>query len=217
MVLILFDKVDLLNANLVDAYPEIEIKSVDGFQGREKEVVILSMVRSNPAQNLGFLVEKRRLNVGVTRARRQLVLVCDSQTVSKDEFLQKFVSHVRENGTSEVPVKTLDPSKLILPIDLKKVKQTNKKITVSTKTPKASKLVNKAAKTPIKESHTEAINLVDIVGMDCEMVGAGEDGEESMLARVSIVDYKGKIILDTFVSETEPVTHYRTKFMASEC
>ena len=101
------------------------------------------MVRSNAAQNLGFLVEKRRLNVGVTRARRQLVLVCDSQT----EFLQKFVSHVRENRTSEVPVKTLDPSKLILPIDLKKVKQTNKKKTVSTKTPKVSKLVNKTAKT----------------------------------------------------------------------
>jgi hypothetical protein len=138
--------------------------------------------------------------------------VCDSQTVSKDEFLQKFVSHARENGTSEVPVKTLDPSNLILRIDLKKVKQTNKKKAVSTKTPKASNLVNKAVKIRANVAPTEAINLVDIVGMDCEMVGAGEDCEESMLERVSIVDYKGQLILDTFFSETEPVTDYRTEF-----
>ena len=77
-------KVDVLKANLLDkAYADIEIKSVDGFQGREKEVVIISMVRSNKPQNLGFLVEKRRLNVAVTRAKRQLVLVCDAKTVSK--------------------------------------------------------------------------------------------------------------------------------------
>ena len=77
-------KVDVLKANLLDkAYADIEIKSVDGFQGREKEVVIISMVRSNEPQNLGFLVEKRRLNVAVTRAKRQLVLVCDAKTVSK--------------------------------------------------------------------------------------------------------------------------------------
>ena len=66
---------------MIEDYPDIEIKSVDGFQGREKEVVIISMVRSNEPQNLGFLVEKRRLNVAVTRAKRQLVLVCDAATV----------------------------------------------------------------------------------------------------------------------------------------
>ena len=104
-----------MNANLLEEYPDLEIKSVDGFQGREKEVIILSMVRSNPAQNLGFLVEKRRLNVGVTRARRQLVLVCDSVTVCKDEFLGKFVEYLRKNGTSVGPIKNLDTSTLLLP------------------------------------------------------------------------------------------------------
>ena len=99
---------------------EIEVKSVDGFQGREKEVVILSLVRSNVDQNLGFLVEKRRLNVGVTRARRQLVLVCDSETVSKDEVLKQFVTYVKENGTCKEVVKSTDTSKLVLPIKMKR-------------------------------------------------------------------------------------------------
>ena len=59
----------------MDEYPDLDIRSVDGFQGCEKEVVILSMVRSNPRNNLRFLMEKRRLNVGVTRTRRTLVVI----------------------------------------------------------------------------------------------------------------------------------------------
>ena len=97
-------QVNILESNLRE-YPELEIRSVDGFQGREKEVVILSLVRSNDKQNLGFLVEKRRLNVGVTRAKRQLVLICDSSTVCHDEFLGKFISHMRDHGVvEEAPV-----------------------------------------------------------------------------------------------------------------
>ena len=79
-------QVELLQLNL-QQFPGLEVKSVDGFQGREKEAVILSLVRSNRSRQLGFLVEKRRLNVAVTRARRQLVVVCDSGTVSQDPFL----------------------------------------------------------------------------------------------------------------------------------
>ena len=90
---------NVLEANLLRKYPKLEIRSVDGFQGREKEVVILTMVRSNGRKNLGFLVEKRRLNVGVTRARRQLVLICDSSTVGEDEFLGRFISYMRYNGS----------------------------------------------------------------------------------------------------------------------
>jgi hypothetical protein len=49
-------------APLKEAYPGIELGSVDGFQGREKEAVVLSLVRSNPESDVGFLGDKRRLN-----------------------------------------------------------------------------------------------------------------------------------------------------------
>uniref|UniRef100_A0A673N0N2 DNA helicase n=1 Tax=Sinocyclocheilus rhinocerous TaxID=307959 RepID=A0A673N0N2_9TELE len=62
-------QVDLLRQKLSHKYAELEIKSVDGFQGREKEAVVLSLVRSNRKGEVGFLAEDRRINVAVTRAR----------------------------------------------------------------------------------------------------------------------------------------------------
>ncbi|KAF8450085.1 P-loop containing nucleoside triphosphate hydrolase protein, partial [Kalaharituber pfeilii] len=64
-----------------DAMSEIEIGSVDGFQGREKEVVVVSLVRSNEEGEIGFLGEGRRMNVAVTRPRRALVVVGDGSTL----------------------------------------------------------------------------------------------------------------------------------------
>ncbi len=64
-------------------FPGLELGSVDGFQGREKEVVVLSLVRSNEAGEVGFLGEERRLNVGMTRARRGLVVVGDGACVAR--------------------------------------------------------------------------------------------------------------------------------------
>ncbi|CAN1348916.1 DNA-binding protein SMUBP-2 [Linum perenne] len=81
-----------------DKLKEVEISTVDGFQGREKEAIIISMVRSNSKNEVGFLSDRRRMNVAVTRARRQCCLVCDSETVSSDGFLKRLVEYFEEHG-----------------------------------------------------------------------------------------------------------------------
>lgn len=68
----------ILSPMLKEAYPGIELGSVDGFQGREKEAVIVSLVRSNPDHEVGFLGEKRRLN-GKTKRSKFLPLHGDSE------------------------------------------------------------------------------------------------------------------------------------------
>jgi DNA polymerase alpha-associated DNA helicase A len=72
-----------LSGMLRETYPGLELGSVDGFQGREKEAVIVSLVRSNPEHEVGFLGEKRRLNVAMTRPKRHLCVIGDSETVSR--------------------------------------------------------------------------------------------------------------------------------------
>ncbi|KAG0596165.1 hypothetical protein M758_UG230200 [Ceratodon purpureus] len=84
----------LEDKNLTD----VEISTVDGFQGREKEAIIISMVRSNDKHEVGFLNDNRRMNVAVTRARRQCCIVCNIETVGKDEFLKRLVDHFEANG-----------------------------------------------------------------------------------------------------------------------
>ncbi|XP_061165035.1 DNA-binding protein SMUBP-2-like [Saccostrea echinata] len=91
-------QVELLRLRLSNNYPKVEIKSVDGFQGREKEAVIISLVRSNAKGEVGFLAEKRRINVAVTRARRHLAVVCDSETVGHNSFLKSLVDYMSSHG-----------------------------------------------------------------------------------------------------------------------
>jgi ATP-dependent RNA/DNA helicase IGHMBP2 len=71
----------------------LEIDSVDGFQGREKEAVVISLVRSNVEGEIGFLADVRRMNVALTRARRKLIVVGDSATLSVDPFYQRLFSY----------------------------------------------------------------------------------------------------------------------------
>jgi len=71
----------------------VEIGSIDGFQGREKEAVILSLVRSNTQGEVGFLGDTRRMNVGMTRARRLLIVLGDSGTLSRHPFYLKFIDY----------------------------------------------------------------------------------------------------------------------------
>ncbi|XP_052552137.1 DNA-binding protein SMUBP-2 isoform X2 [Tympanuchus pallidicinctus] len=101
-------QVDMLREHLCHRYPELEIKSVDGFQGREKEAVILSFVRSNRKGEVGFLAEDRRINVAVTRARRHVAIICDSHTVGSQAFLGRLLEHFRQHGQVRTAFEYLD-------------------------------------------------------------------------------------------------------------
>ncbi|XP_062041322.1 DNA-binding protein SMUBP-2 [Lepus europaeus] len=101
-------QVDLLRQSLARRHPELEIRSVDGFQGREKEAVVLSFVRSNRKGEVGFLAEDRRINVAVTRARRHVAVVCDSRTVSNHAFLKTLVDYFTEHGEVRTAFEHLD-------------------------------------------------------------------------------------------------------------
>ena len=81
----------------------VEVRTVDGFQGREKEAIVVSCVRSNAERLLGFLTESRRMNVAVTRARRHLAVVADAATLCADPFLARLVEHLRAVGLREDP------------------------------------------------------------------------------------------------------------------
>lgn len=84
-------QVKVLRGQLADSM--VEIGTVDGFQGREKEVVILSLVRSNDTKQLGFLKDIRRMNVALTRARRKLVVIGDSATMTTHAFYERMLDH----------------------------------------------------------------------------------------------------------------------------
>ncbi|GLE05347.1 hypothetical protein PINS_up014360 [Pythium insidiosum] len=91
-------QVQLLKALLLDEHPTLEIRSVDGFQGCEKEAVVMSLVRSNAAHDVGFLADDRRMNVAVTRAKRHVAIVCDTETIRAHPFLKNMVEHFEQFG-----------------------------------------------------------------------------------------------------------------------
>ena len=91
-------QVSLIKAALKESRPGVAVRTVDGFQGGEKEAIVLSLVRSNAGREVGFLREKRRLNVAFTRAKRHVFVVCDSETVCSDTFLKGLVDYMEENG-----------------------------------------------------------------------------------------------------------------------
>ena len=77
---------------------QISIQSVDGFQGQERDLILIDLVRSNDRGEVGFLSEIRRTNVAMTRARFKLIIVGDSATLSSSRFYDELIGFCQEKG-----------------------------------------------------------------------------------------------------------------------
>jgi energy-coupling factor transporter ATP-binding protein EcfA2 len=76
----------------------IAVNTIDSFQGQERDIVYIGMTRSNADSRIGFLAEVRRMNVAMTRARKKLVVIGDSSTLSQSSFYAGFIAYAEEKS-----------------------------------------------------------------------------------------------------------------------
>lgn len=77
---------------------QVSVNTVDAFQGQERDVIYISLTRSNEKNEIGFLKEYRRMNVAMTRAKTQLVIIGDSATLGKDSFFNAVIDYAQQIG-----------------------------------------------------------------------------------------------------------------------
>ena len=88
----------------------VAVNTIDSFQGQERDAVFISMTRSNSENNIGFLSELRRMNVAMTRARKKLVVVGDSATLSQHSFYANFIAYADQNKAYKSAWELMDVS-----------------------------------------------------------------------------------------------------------
>lgn len=91
-------KEQVLHTPELEAYQhQISVNTIDSFQGQERDVIYISLTRSNPEGQIGFLSDIRRMNVAMTRARKRLVVVGDSATLSQSAFYADFIAYAEQH------------------------------------------------------------------------------------------------------------------------
>ncbi len=83
---------------LQEVLPHISVNTIDSFQGQERDIVYISLTRSNAEGTIGFLSDIRRMNVAMTRARKKLVVIGDSATLASSDFYEEFINYTQEIG-----------------------------------------------------------------------------------------------------------------------
>jgi superfamily I DNA and/or RNA helicase len=86
------------HAELKDIAGSVSVNTIDSFQGQERDIVYISLTRSNSDNTIGFLSEVRRMNVAMTRAKKKLVVIGDSSTLASFPFYADFISYTEEKG-----------------------------------------------------------------------------------------------------------------------
>ena len=84
-----FDKEDTLTS-------DVSINTIDSFQGQERDIIYISLVRSNSRGEIGFLADTRRMNVALTRAKKKLVIIGDSATIGQHDFYTRLLDYINE-------------------------------------------------------------------------------------------------------------------------
>jgi ATP-dependent RNA/DNA helicase IGHMBP2 len=95
---VIYIQQDVESDSVLAEYPDFTINTIDGFQGQERDVIYISLVRSNEKGTIGFLTDYRRMNVAMTRAKKKLVIVGDSGTIGSRKFYQNFLDYCDRVG-----------------------------------------------------------------------------------------------------------------------